>query len=99
MANFVTLGDNLTFTADKEYLFGDLFVKGTIVGVVITPAVTGGVVVVCTSGVFNFETDADLEVGAKAYATPTGTITGTASGNTAIGVVVGKNAGSLDIKL
>lgn len=99
MAEYVQKGDAITVTVTDAVNVGDLYIKGDLIGIVSNSAVAGGEAVVQTSGVFRFVTDASLAVGAKAYATPTGTISATASGNTLVGVVVGVGAGYVDIKL
>jgi predicted RecA/RadA family phage recombinase len=95
--NFVQRGNTLTLNAPADILSGDAVIVGSIFGVANTDALSGEEVECDVVGVFDLpKATGALTQGAKAYWNTTNkNVTGTASGNTLIGVAV-KAAGAND---
>lgn len=105
MRNFVQPGDNLTVTAAAAASSGDGVKLGNLFGIASGDAAIGGPLVLVTTGVFELpkvSTD-ELAVGDAVYfRTSDGAVTGTASGNSKIGVAVsaaGNPSASVRVRL
>jgi predicted RecA/RadA family phage recombinase len=105
MKNHVQKGDNITVTATADALSGDVVKIGNLVGVAATDAAIGDSLDLVTVGVFDFpKVAADaITIGDAVYwRSSDGLVTGTASGNTKIGVAVTDAAnpsGSVNVRL
>ena len=91
MKNFVQRGENITVAAPEPIVSGALANIGSLVGVASTDAATGEKVALVTVGVFRLPKVASdaLGVGDPIYLRSSDKlVTGTASGNTRIGVVI-----------
>lgn len=105
MRNFVQPGDNLTVTAVAAASSGDGVKLGNLFGIASGDAAIGDPLVLVTTGVFELpkvSTD-ELAVGDAIYfRTSDGAVTGTATGNTKIGVAVsaaGNPSASVRVRL
>lgn len=96
MKNFIQNGDTLTMTAPAGGVVGGaLVVLGSLFGVAAQSAPAGADFDLVTEGVFNLpkKTGETPAIGAKVYwETATSSVTTTPTGNTLIGVHVGKAA-------
>ena len=97
MKNFVQHGNTLTLTAPTDLTSGDGVIVGSIFAIANTNALTGQDVECELAGVFELpKATGALAQGAKVYWNNTSkNVTGTASGNTLIGVTT-KGAGAND---
>lgn len=86
-SNFKQPGETIRFTAGKNVAAGDLVIIGKVAGVSLRTTAKDEVGDAKVTGVFELPAAASATgaQGAVAYATSTGTVTGTESGNTAIG--------------
>ena len=91
MKNFVQRGENITVLAPKPIVSGALAKVGSLVGVASTDAEAGKAVSLVTVGVFRLPKVGadDFAVGDPIYLRASDKlVTGTASGNTRIGIAV-----------
>lgn len=91
MKNFVQPGENITTIAAAVAGSGDIVKTGNLIGVAFGDAAIGEPLVLATVGVFDLEKVAAeaVAVGDPIYwRSSDGLVTGTASGNTKIGVAV-----------
>lgn len=90
MKNFVQQGNNITAVAPSGGVqSGDPVLIGKLFGVAAVNGLEGDLVELAVTGVFALpKTSPALATGAIAYVTGSGSISGTASGNTRIGIVV-----------
>lgn len=105
MRNFVQPGDNVTVTAVAAASSGDGVKLGNLFGIASGDVAIGDPLVLVTTGVFELpkvSTD-ELAVGDAIYfRTSDGAVTGTATGNTKIGVAVsaaGNPSASVRVRL
>ncbi|USE38935.1 DUF2190 family protein [Endozoicomonas sp. SCSIO W0465] len=84
--NYLQEGKTIEFTAAADVASGSAVVVGTVVVVAISTVLSGELAVGMTDGVFDLPKGTGaITQGAKVYLKSDGTITATASGNTAAG--------------
>ena len=105
MKNFVHIGDNVTIPAPATVTSGELVIVGSLFGVASTDALSGALVTLSTTGVFEMAkvgTD-DMSIGDVVYYDESSDlVTTTAGGNTKIGVAVedaGNGVGTVRVRL
>ena len=85
--NYLQEGKTMEFAAAADVVSGSAVVVGTVVVVAIRAAISGELAVGMTDGVFELPKGSGaIAQGAKVYLKSDGTITSTASGNTAAGI-------------
>jgi len=105
MQNFIQHGKTLSIPATADALSGQVVKIGAIIGVAASDAAIGETIDLTTEGVFELEkvaADAVAVGDAVYWRSSDGLVTGTASGNTKIGVAVTDAAnpsGSVNVRL
>ena len=105
MKNFVQLGENITVTATDLATSGDIVKVGNMIGIAAGDAAIGDDLDIVTVGVFDLPKVAadDIAVGDPIYwRSADGLVTGTATGNTKLGVAVTSApnpSGSVNVRL